>query len=168
MNKVHFVFTCIVLISLCCASQTLSHCQMPCGIYGDEVRFYIIEEDIATIEKAMQMIVELSSGDSVNYNQLVRWIDNKEQHADDIQDIVAQYFMTQRVKPVSEKDAEQYEKYIEKITLLHKMLIYAMKAKQTTDLENVEELKSLLANFRIAYFGAERGEHRPPEKGHEH
>lgn len=176
MSKVHFVFTWIVLILLCSASQTLSHCEMPCGIYGDEIRFYIIEEHIATIEKSMNMIVELSQDEDegeekeeeTNYNQLVRWINNKEQHADYIQDIVSQYFMTQRVKPASEEDSEQYERYIEKLTLLHKMLIVAMKAKQTTDLENVEELRSLLTNFRTAYFGAERGEHRPPEKGHEH
>jgi hypothetical protein len=42
------------------------------------------------------------------------------------------------------------------------MLVYAMKTKQSTDLENVEQLRSLLATFRTAYFGAERGEHRPP------
>jgi len=29
-----------------------------------------------------------------------------------------------------------------------------MKAKQTTDLSNVEKLKALLAEFRIAYFQA--------------
>jgi nickel superoxide dismutase len=158
----------ILSASLLTAPHVSSHCEIPCGIYGDEVRFYIIEEHIATIEKSMQMIVELSQEDSVNYNQLVRWIDNKEQHADDIQDVVSQYFMTQRIKPVSEEDSEKYEKYTEKFTLLHKMLIYAMKAKQTTDLENVKELRSLLTNFRTAYFGAERGEHRPPDKGHEH
>jgi nickel superoxide dismutase len=169
---------CAVILSssLLIAPHIFPHCEIPCGIYGDEVRFYIMEEHIATIEKSMNMIVEFSRDEDegeeeeaeTNYNQLVRWINNKEQHANYIQDIVSQYFMTQRVKPVSEEDSEQYEKYIEKLTLLHHMLIFAMKAKQSTDLENVEELRALLTNFRTAYFGSQRGEHRPPDKRHEH
>lgn len=146
------------------APRSFSHCEIPCGIYGDEIRFYIIEEHIATIEKSMKMIVELSKEEEVNYNQLVRWVNNKEQHANYIQEIVSQYFMTQRVKPVGEENAKQYKKYVEKMTLLHKMLIYAMKVKQTTDLENVKALKSLSASFRTAYFGTEHIEHRPPDK----
>ncbi|MFB0526467.1 MAG: superoxide dismutase [Ni], partial [bacterium] len=88
-------------------------------------------------------------------NQLVRWIDNKEQHAQEIQFIVYQYFMTQRVKPVDRKDTDKYETYVKQLTLLHQMLIYAMKAKQTTDLDNVRELRSLLNGFATAYFGPE-------------
>jgi len=38
--------------------------------------------------------------------------------------------------------------------LLLEMLVYSMKAKQTTDLSNVEKLKSLLAEFRTVYFQA--------------
>jgi hypothetical protein len=33
------------------------------------------------------------------------------------------------------------------------MMFYAMKSKQTTDLANVEKLRSLLADFQVAYFG---------------
>ncbi len=166
MNKIRFLLTWIVLTSLCSATQTLAHCEIPCGIYGDEVRFYILEEHIATIEKSMQMITELSQDEQRDYHQLVRWIDNKETHAGYLQDVVAQYFMTQRVKPVAEED-EAYQGYLEKITLLHQMLIYAMKTKQGTDLENVTQLRTLLATFRTAYFGAERGEHRAPHEGHQ-
>jgi len=34
-----------------------------------------------------------------------------------------------------------------------------MRAKQTTDLANVEKLRSLLKEFREAYFGPEEKEH---------
>jgi nickel superoxide dismutase len=174
MKKRGMIISSCVLMLLSFAPQVLAHCEIPCGIYGDEIRFYILEEHIATIEKSMTMIVQLSQAEEdegeeekeeeINYNQLVRWIDNKETHADYLQEVVAQYFMTQRVKPVAEDDMENYKKYLEKITLLHKMLIAAMKAKQTTDLTHVEELRSLLVKFRTAYFGAEPGEHRPPHK----
>ena len=40
----------------------------------------------------------------------------------------------------------------EKLTLLHGMLVECMKAKQTTDLAHVENLRSMLAEFRTAYF----------------
>ena len=54
--------------------------------------------------------------------------------------------MTQRIKP----DQENYEK---KVTVLHKMLLAAMKCKQTTDLANVKELTTLLKEFEVLYFG---------------
>ena len=143
----------IIAICLLFVQRAFSHCEIPCGIYEDEMRFDMIKEHIDTIEKAMNMILDLSKAKDKNYNQLMRWIVNKEQHAKEIQFIVYQYFMTQRVTPVDEKDAEKYEKYLKKITLLHQMLVYAMKAKQTTDLGNVEKLRSLLDSFATAYLG---------------
>jgi nickel superoxide dismutase len=162
--KKYVLISIVLSVVLLIAPGAFSHCEIPCGIYGDEIRFYMIEEHLATIEKSMKMISELSKEEDKNYNQLVRWINNKEQHADDIQEIVCQYFMTQRVKPAAEENAEKHKKYLVKIALLHKMLIYAMKAKQTTDLDNIKELKTLLAIFRAAYFGAERIEHKYPHK----
>jgi nickel superoxide dismutase len=66
-------------------------------------------------------------------------------HATRIQDIVTQYFMTQRIKP-------KQEKYAKKLTLLHRMLLAAMKCKQTTDVAHVEELRKLLKKFEKLYF----------------
>jgi len=45
------------------------------------------------------------------------------------------------------------EKYAEKLAVLHKMLLAAMKCKQTTDLSNVNQLRSLLKEFEVLYFG---------------
>ena len=127
-----------------------AHCEIPCGIYGDETRFSMIAEDIRTIEKSMTKIEELS-GDLKNINQVTRWINNKEHHADRIREVVTQYFMTQRVKPPSAEDEQAFAAYTEQLVSLHKMLIYAMKCKQTTDLENAEKLRRLLDEFKEAY-----------------
>lgn len=140
----------VMLISLL-SSPLFSHCEIPCGIYGDEMRLDMIEEQIATVEKSMNMIVKLSKGRKKNYNQIVRWVNNKEKHAGMIQDTVSQYFMTQRIKPVDEKNPKAYKQYTQQLTLLHQMLIYSMKAKQSTDLSAVKKLKSLLESFRLAY-----------------
>jgi len=166
MYKVVFSITLMVGLFLAGVAQVQAHCEIPCGIYGDEVRFYILEEHITTIEKSMTMITELSAEADINYNQLVRWIDNKETHAGYFQEIICQYFMTQRVKPAEPED-EHYQEYLEKITLLHRLLIVAMKTKQTTDVAVTKELTFLLNRFRTAYFGVQSGAHRPPQKGHE-
>ncbi|MHC4620947.1 MAG: superoxide dismutase [Ni] [Planctomycetota bacterium] len=133
-------------------SVVYSHCQIPCGIYGDPARFDMVAENITTVEKSMKLITELSGKEKPDMNQLVRWVQNKEKHADDTSHIITYYFMAQRIKPVDEADAEGYNKYVKQLGLLHRMLFYTMKAKQTTDLENVEKLRALLAEFRIAYF----------------
>lgn len=125
--------------------QASAHCEIPCGIYHDEMRIDMINEDIATIEKSMNQIIKLEKKEHHNSNQLVRWIMNKEHHADKIQEIVTQYFMTQRIKT----DTNSYEK---KLGLLHQMLIYSMQCKQTTDLANVNKLKDLVNDFKTLYF----------------
>ena len=128
------------------AARVGAHCEIPCGIYDDQLRADLIAEHATTIEKSMKKIVELSRQNPVNYNQLVRWVSNKEKHASEIQHLVTQYFMTQRLKP----DAK---KYSEKLAVLHKMLIYAMKCKQSADVAHVSTLQSLTKEFEILYFG---------------
>jgi nickel superoxide dismutase len=107
----------------------------------------MIAEHITTIEKSMKQILKLESSKPLTHNQLVRWIMNKEDHANELQEIVTQYFMTQRIKVGTEN-------YAKKLTLLHKMLISAMKCKQTTDLLHISTLRTLLREFNDLYFGA--------------
>ena len=125
------------------AGSASAHCEIPCGIYDDALRMNLIIEHAATIEKSMQQIAELEKGG--NANQLIRWVTNKESHADQLQEIVTQYFMTQRIK----FDTPDYEK---KLAALHKMLVYAMKCKQTIDLANVESLRQAADEFHDLYF----------------
>lgn len=60
--------------------------------------------------------------------------------------------MNQRIKPVIQKDSPDYPKYITEITLLHQMLVQAMKCKQTTDITHVKNLHKLLDKFEKSYF----------------
>ena len=127
------------------AVNASAHCEIPCGIYDDQMRINLIKEHITTIEKSMIQITKLEKEKDHHSNQLVRWIMNKEHHADKLQDIVTQYFMTQRIK----LDTPNYEK---KLGLLHQMLIYSMKCKQTTDTKNTDQLKDLVKDFQAVYF----------------
>ena len=140
------------LSAIAIGSLGYSHCQIPCDIYNDQMRFDMIAEHIATIGKSMKQITELSGQDKPNLNQIVRWIQNKDQHAGELSEIVTYYFMAQRIKLSAEGDKDEYNEYIKKLTLLHKMLIYSMQSKQTTDLDNVNKLRSLLDEFHKVYF----------------
>lgn len=135
------VFTVFLSISYAAA-----HCEIPCGIYDDEMRITMINEHVTTMEKSMKEIERLKRSKQVNHNQMTRWIMNKEYHAGELQKIVSQYFLTQRIK----FGDSGYEK---KLTLLHKMLVYAMKCKQTTDLSHISSLRSALKEFSDLYFG---------------
>jgi len=137
----------VVIVSLSAlvlsAGSALAHCEIPCGIYDDELRLSLIMEHAGTIEKSMLQINELEKGG--NANQLVRWVTNKETHAEEVQHIVSQYFLTQRIQ----FDTPDYDK---KLAALHEMLVYAMKCKQTTDVANVEMLRQSAEKFHQLYF----------------
>ena len=143
----------LALAVLAAAPAAFAHCQIPCGIYGDPDRFDILLEHVTTIEKSINQIEAEGKKAKPNWNQLVRWVNNKESHADELAEIVTYYFMTQRIKPAAESDKAAHSKYLREITLLHKMLVHAMKAKQTTDLKHVETLRSLIHDFRHSYLG---------------
>jgi nickel superoxide dismutase len=149
----------IVALSLVATAVPASaHCQIPCGIFDDELRVQLIEEHIGTVEKSMKQIVALAAEDDEDYNQIVRWVVNKEDHAQKIQDIVTAYFMAQRIKPPADHgDEEAVKEYMHKLALLHAIQVHAMKAKQGTDLAEIESLRSLVGKFRTAYFGEESG-----------
>lgn len=136
--------------------KLFAHCEIPCGIYNDRMRIDLILEDIQTIEKSMKQISLLEKKGNENANQLTRWIMNKEKHADKIQNIVSQYFLTQRIK----FGAKDYDK---KLALLHQMLVYSMKCKQSVDLANVEKLRKAVNGFASLYFGEEK-----EKANHEH
>jgi len=155
IRRRHVALVAVLAISGLAASQALAHCQIPCGIYDDELRVQLIAEHIGTIEKSMNQIVELGKASPVNYNQLVRWVNNKEAHAQEIQDIVTAYFMAQRIKAPEKAEGEAYDAYRRNLELLHRIQVAAMKAKQTTDLEHVETLRALLKKFHKSYFGDE-------------
>jgi len=149
-KTIFFLFLFILLVSL--RPAVFSHCEVPCGIYNDEMRITMIAEHIQTIEKAMQQIIHLSEESPQNMNQIVRWIMNKEKHAEEIQHIISQYFLTQRIKNPGSENKEDAEKYIKSLTLCHQILVSAMKTKQTTDLNNVERLKTEVEGFKNIYF----------------
>ena len=131
------------------APRAVAHCEVPCGIYGDQRRFESMLEDQSTIAKAITQIHDLAGkGDPLSANQLARWVATKESHATNIQHTIAQYFMTQRIKA----DGDGYMK---KLTQAHAVMVAAMKCKQTADPAAAEALHKSILDFYRAYEGKE-------------
>lgn len=147
MKKLLTLTAAIATATFTATPVAMAHCEVPCGIYTDDTVFTDLHTHQTTIEKAMNEINKLSKDPAKNMNQIVRWVNNKELHATKIQEIVAQYFVTQRIK-IDEADKDAY---IQKLTQLHQISVYAMKCKQTTDLENAKKLHDVLHAFQAAY-----------------
>ena len=134
----------LIAITLLLPSIALAHCQIPCGIYDDHARVEQLSEDVNTIEKAVKEINSLSSkNDALSKNQLVRWVMNKEEHAQKIIDTISGYFLTQRVK----SEQKDYQK---RLADHHSIIVNAMKVKQSVDKKVVDQLRvavNQLANY---------------------
>ena len=146
----------IAALTVAYAVPASAHCEIPCGIYDDATRIKLLNEHITTVEKSINQIVELSAAEEKNVNQCVRWVLNKEEHCNKIQEIAVQYFLTQRVKPVgADADLAAKRKYVTQLTLLHQIVVHAMKAKQTTDTAHTDKLRELVHQFEHAYLDKE-------------
>ena len=142
-----FIFTIIF------QSIIFGHCQVPCGIYDDASRIIQIQEDFRTIKKAMGQIILLNSKSSAqDSNQLIRWINTKEEHANNIQKILTEYFLVQRIKPSNKK-------YIDQISIIHQVLILAMKCKQTVAVNYVDDGINIIEKFIDIYFDKHGKDH---------
>lgn len=130
------------------------HCQVPCGIYTDQLRFEAMLEDTKTIAKSIDQIADLSKkmrGDELDpmvINQASRWVTTKEEHASHIQEVIGQYFLAQRIK--SDKP-----EYTNQLITAHKVIVAAMKTKQAADPATAEALKKSILDLYRAYEGKE-------------
>ena len=104
-------------------------------------------EDTKTIAKGMGQIKELSGKhDGLAANQAARWVMTKEDHATNTQKIIAEYFMTQRIKMDDPK-------YGDKLKAAHAVMVWAMKCKQTVDPANAKGLNDAILKFYEVYEG---------------
>ncbi len=140
------VFVAMMLIS----TSAYSHCQIPCGIYDDAARVVQMLEDSDTVIKATTHIGQLNGKTNAQSdNQRVRWIMNKEKHAQNIIETISNYFLTQRVK-ISQKD------YVDRLKKHHTVIVAAMKAKQSASSDIALALKKAIEHLKPFY----------PEDGH--
>ena len=145
-------FTLLAVTIFCLPSYTQAHCQVPCGIYDDSARVDSMLEDAATVQKAVTMLASLSGKtDAQSVNQSVRWVQNKELHAQRIIESISNYFLTQRVKPGQDE-------YTTRLARHHAVILAAMKAKQNAGSDAAQVLRESIQALRAYY----------PSTAHEH
>ena len=81
-------------------------------------------------------------------------MNNKEKHAEELSGILTYYFMAQRVKWISDSETKLHSVYLKKLELLHQLLVFTMKAKQSADLSVIKKLRWLTGEFEKVYFSS--------------
>jgi nickel superoxide dismutase len=127
------------------SNTAYAHCQIPCGIYDDHAKIKQMLEDSVTIIKATKLIADLSGkADAQLQNQMIRWVTNKEKHAQNVISTISYYFFTQRVKS-SQKD------YVERLEKHHAVIVAAMKAKQNAGEKHAVSLRKSIEDLAQYY-----------------
>ena len=145
MKKVHYMQLAILMVLTLAPASLHAHCQVPCGIYDDHMRVQAMLEDAATVEKAVAQMNDLAGQTDVqSQNQMVRWVMNKESHAQKVIETISDYFLTQRVKP-SQDDYEQ------RLKKHHAVILAAMKAKQSSDRKSAKALTAAIEELKGYY-----------------
>ena len=126
-----------VLILLALPSSGSAHCQIPCGIYHDELIFTTLEQNVETLQKADHEL----SGTGLSNNQSIRWVLNKEAQSDQIAQTMLTYFLQQRVKADDPKRPE-------KLNLIAMICMQCTKVKQTVDANEVDLLEKEIGQLK--------------------
>ena len=102
----------------------------------------------------MAQIAELSANMTpLNINQITRWVNTKEEHASKIISLMSEYCLCQRVKPVSDPKtpfASEAE-YIAALQMHHKVMLAAVKCKQSVDVAVGEALDTAVVEMGKMY-----------------
>ncbi|MGD9264602.1 MAG: superoxide dismutase, Ni [Lysobacterales bacterium] len=145
MGNVLKILSILALQVMVVSQPAHAHCQIPCGIYDDHARVQSMLEDTATVEKSLRSIMELSGkSDAQSQHQMIRWVMNKEKHAQNIISTISDYFLTQRV-------AATQEDYTQRLARHHAVIVAAMKVKQNADLSHAQALRDSIEAL-LAYY----------------
>eukprot|EP00657_Telonema_sp_P-1_P002409 TRINITY_DN15595_c0_g1_i1.p1 TRINITY_DN15595_c0_g1~~TRINITY_DN15595_c0_g1_i1.p1 ORF type:complete len:171 (+),score=70.08 TRINITY_DN15595_c0_g1_i1:100-612(+) len=125
------------------------HCQVPCGIFDDPAKVAELQQDAATIRKAMIQIEELNgAGDALSFNQATRWVMTKEDHANKVISTASEYMLAQRVKV---ELFDNKSDYLDALEAHHKLIQSAMKTKQVLDLSAADSLDHAITDIAAMY-----------------
>jgi hypothetical protein len=89
-----------------------------------------------------------TSTDLLSMNQMIRWINVKEEHADKIIKLVSDYCLCQRVKRDVFKSEEDY---VHALKTHHAVMQGAMKCKQNIDPSVVDSLDAAIGEMSKMY-----------------
>lgn len=142
MNRFLMIMTTVV--SLFLNSCLSAHCQMPCGIYHDEMVFDQIDQYVETMYKAMAMLNNSAFTSVKERNEFVRWVVQKENESNKIAELLTTYFLQQKIKPDESDTAKR-------LASVHKLLFGLVVIKQNVDKKFVDEFSKQWDTFKLMF-----------------
>lgn len=118
-----------------------AHCQMPCGIYHDEMVFNQIDQYIETMFKGVTELKNSKFSNPLERNNFTRWVLLKETASNEMANLITEYFLQQKIKP-GEPDT------VKRLVSAHKMLFELTAIKQNVDLKMIEDFADEWENFK--------------------
>ncbi|GAB4236458.1 MAG: superoxide dismutase [Ni] [Chlamydiales bacterium] len=123
----------------------LGHCQMPCGIYNDQMVYDRIDEYYQTMYKAVAALENNAFSNVQDRNQFVRWVMQKDVQSDEAAHILTNYFLQQKIKPSNDEDTHEL------VHVLHHLLFLIVQIKQTVDIDIVKDFGKEWEHFKYLF-----------------
>lgn len=131
-------------LSLFAAPLLHSHCQMPCGIYHDDMVFDQIDQYVETMVKCFTVLNDSKFATIQERNEFIRWILNKDKMSDEVAQFITSYFLQQKIKP-GEPDS------VKRLVSAHKLLVDLVLIKQTVDKQYVLNFSDEWEKFKLMF-----------------
>jgi nickel superoxide dismutase len=142
MKNVKLIFGCFAL--LFGHGEIHAHCQMPCGIYHDDMVFDQIDQYVETMYKGISVLNNNKFSNPRERNEFVRWVLEKDQASDESASLLTKYFLQQKIKS-GEPDT------VKRLVSLHKLLCNLVIIKQNVDLKFVETFSDEWEQFKLMF-----------------
>ncbi|PJD97590.1 MAG: hypothetical protein CK425_02885 [Parachlamydia sp.] len=124
--------------------QLYSHCQMPCGVYHDNMVYDQIDQYVETMVKGMTVLSDNKFTSLHDKNEFVRWIITKENESNKTAELITTYFLQQKIKP-DEEDT------VKKVVMAHRLLFDIVGIKQNIDIKMVKNFQEVWDKFKLLF-----------------
>jgi len=167
----------LFLITLLGQAPLNAHCQMPCGIYNDQMVYDQVNQFYKTVYKGVMAMKNNKLETVEDKNQFVRWVMTKERLCNETAEIITKFFLQQKLKP-DDEDTKPL------ILSAHKLLFLLVAIKQTVDVDIVNDFGKEWDHFKYLFhpeveckpvikmienpYAEEGEEHTHDEKDHHH
>ncbi len=125
-------------------SALMGHCQMPCGIYHDDMVYDQIDQYVETMVKAVAKIKDSKAANPQERNELIRWVMAKERMSDETAELILTYFLQQKIKPGEPDTSKRLES-------AHRLLFDLVVIKQNADFKPVSEFAEEWEKFKLLF-----------------
>lgn len=121
-----------------------AHCQMPCGIYHDDMVFDQIDQYVETMYKGISVINNSKFDNAKERNEFIRWVIEKEHASNEAASLIMKYFLQQKIKAGEETTPKQ-------LASAHRLLLLIVSIKQNVSLDMVHEFQHEWESFKLMF-----------------